>query len=647
VFSGVSEWTETRIKQLQTLKDIAFKIIAFISQFENELVKIWSKPKFVLNSNYVITLDRIAEKDIALVQKLLTHENFEAQVEEWQQLGIVDDSFKTTAVLEKQGRSQCLAKSFQYLPIDIKHFKDLELKILGLFDNLDAALDGWLIKSENYQALNTLMPKIGERVHTIYADPPYNVGPSEIPYVNNFKHSSWLTMMTNRLALAKSVLRKEGILCITIDHIELHRLRSLVEEIFNDELILGLVCIKNNPSGRSTVKGFSVASEYAIFVGSSGEASIGTVPRTEEQMSQYDQADELGKFQWRNFMRSGGANDLRQARPRLHYPLFISKDSVRIPKMEWDGQAKSWVPQERPRSGEQAAYPKSSEGTEYTWRLGVESLTRRIHDLRLRDSKDGKRIVEIRFRADEEGVLPKTIWDNKLFNATAYGTSLLGDIMGSTQYFSFPKSVHAVEECIRVCNIGSDGFVLDFFGGSGTTSHAVINMNRQDGGRRRYVLVEMAEYFDTVLLPRIKKVVFSNKWKDGKTAGGEGMSHFLKYCALEQYEDVLRRAKYGDADLFDDPNKDPYHQYVFLRDLKMLEALEVDTIKNKVKVDLSKLYDGIDIAETLSNLTGKWIKRITADPSNPLRAGSVEFDDGEVVDTKNLDWKRIKPLIWW
>ncbi|MBI4562569.1 MAG: hypothetical protein HY724_11050 [Candidatus Rokubacteria bacterium] len=118
-----------------------------------------------------------------------------------------------------------------------------------------------------------------------------------------------------------------------------------------------------------------------------------------------------------------------------------------------------------------------------------------------------------------------------------------------------------------------------------------------------------------------------------------GIRQFFKNMHLEQYDDALRRAKYADADLFNDPNKDPYHQYGFLRDLKMLEALEVDTKKNEVKVDLSKLYDGIDIAETLSNLTGKWIKRITA--------ASVEFEDGEVVDTKNLDWKRIKPLIWW
>jgi len=151
-------------------------------------------------------------------------------------------------------------------------------------------------------------------------------------------------------------------------------------------------------------------------------------------------------------------------------------------------------------------------------------------------------------------------------------------------------------------------------------------------------------------------VVFCEQWKDGKPAGGEGISHFVKYYELEQYEDTLRQATYEDADLFDNPYQDPYNQYVFLRDLKMLEALEVDLAQNKVKVDLSKLYplnpptpplikggyggiSGIDIAETLSNLTGKWIKRITPHV--------VEFEDGETVDLKNLDWRLIKPLIWW
>jgi len=174
VFSGESEWTEKRIKQLQVLKEIAFKIIDFISQFEDELVKIWNKPKFVLNSNYVITLDRIANKNIELVERILSHENFNKQGNEWRDLGIVDDGFDKSEILENSLIGKGLNKKYKFLPIDTKYFKDLELEVLGLFDDLDNALDGWLIKSENYQALNTILPKFKEKVQTIYIDPPFN-----------------------------------------------------------------------------------------------------------------------------------------------------------------------------------------------------------------------------------------------------------------------------------------------------------------------------------------------------------------------------------------------------------------------------------------------------------------------------------------
>jgi len=655
VFSGESEWNEKRIKQLQALKDIAFKIIDFISQFENELVRIWNKPKFVLNSNYVITLDRIikpsplmgedkGEGDGAnwkLLERILNHPNFNEQVKEWKELGIVDNDFKKNKIIETDLTGRHLSKKYQHLPLDTKYFKDLELEILGLFNDLDNSLDGWLIKSENYQALNTILPKFKEKVQAIYIDPPYNTDASEIIYANNYKHSSWMTLLENRLYLAKQVLNDSGILCITIDHVELHRLRAIVEEVFGEGAILGLVCIKNNPSGRSTVKGFSIANEYAIFVGTTDEAAIGTVPRTDEQLAQYNETDKLGKFQWRNFMRSGGENDFREARPRLYYPLFVTNNLARIPKMEWDEEDYSWILKEQPKRGEEVVYPKPPNGIEYTWRLGIETLKNRIDDLRVRVSREGKRILEIKFRLqdEDEGVLPKTVWDNKLFNATAYGTSLLRQILGGSQLFSFPKSVYAVEECIRVCNTKQNDFVLDFFGGSGTTAHAVINLNREDGGNRKYILVEMGDYFNTVLLPRIKKIIFSDKWKDGKSLEGKGISHFIKYYSLEQYEDTLRKVKYEDSDLFDNPNQDPYNQYVFLKDLKLLEALEIDYKKNKVKVDLNRLYDGIDIPETLSNLLGKWIKKITPD--------YVEFEDGEKINLKDLDYKLIKPLIWW
>jgi adenine-specific DNA-methyltransferase len=242
-------------------------------------------------------------------------------------------------------------------------------------------------------------------------------------------------------------------------------------------------------------------------------------------------------------------------------------------------------------------------------------------------------------RLKTEGALPVTWWDKSEYSASDYGTNLLTNILGKSNLFSFPKSVHAVEDCLRVANLDSGDLCLDFFAGSGTTAHAVINLNREDGGKRKYLMVEMAAYFDSVILPRIKKVVFSSKWKDGKSNGGKGTSHFLKYYQLEQYEDALRRAHYEDADLFNNPYADPYTQYVFLRDRKLLEALEVNLAANQVKVDLTKLYPGIDLSETLANLRGKRIRRITAD--------TVEFEDGERLDLRNLDYRLIKPLIWW
>ncbi|MHA1410803.1 MAG: DNA methyltransferase, partial [Candidatus Odinarchaeia archaeon] len=181
--------------------------------------------------------------------------------------------------------------------------------------------------------------------------------------------------------------------------------------------------------------------------------------------------------------------------------------------------------------------------------------------------------------------------------------------------------------------------VLDFFLGSGTTTAVAHKLGR------KWLGVEMGEHFYTVVLPRMKKILAYDKSgiskeKDVKEkynqdkAGG-----FFKYYELEQYEDTLRKTKYQDSDLFEIPNQSPYSQHVFMKDKKMLDALEIDYKNNKVKVDLSKLYPDIDIAETLSNLRGKYIKKISKD--------EVEFEDGEKVDLKNLDYRLIKPLIWW
>lgn len=595
VFSGMSKWTETRIKQLQTLKDTAFKIIAFISQFENELVKVWNKPKFVLNSNYVITLDRIAEKDIGIVEKLLAHKNCKQQIEEWQELGMVENSFKKSSVLDKDGKRKRLAKSYQHLPIDTKHFKDTELEILGLFDNLDSALDGWLIKSENYQALKTVLPKFREKVKCVYIDPPYNTGSDDFIYKDKFEHASWLTMMQNRLQIARDHLRPNGCIFVNIDDHEAANLKLLMDVVFSGENYIGTAVWKRTVSRPLSGGKILAAHDYVVAYQRTQAFEVNRLDVDDKEGYRNPDNDPRGPYKLQKFERT-----MAGARPTMTYKI---KTPV------------GWITR--------------------TWSGPPETYERLLAEKRIVFSRSGLPQYK-QFLEEMKGQLPSTWW--KIAGAYNQNAAFeLQELFGNIT-FDTAKPVGLVDRILKIAS-DRESIVMDFFAGSGPLAHAVIDLNRTGDYKIKYVMVEMADHFDTVLLPRIKKLSFSDTWEGGKAQQGKGIGHFIKYCTLEQYDDALRQSKYGEADLFDDPNMDPFHQYVFLRDLKMLEALEVDSKKNKVKVDLTKLYADIDIPETLSNLTGKWIKRITHD--------SVEFEDGEVVDTRNLDWKRIKPLIWW
>ncbi|HEV2474415.1 MAG TPA: DNA methyltransferase, partial [Chthonomonadales bacterium] len=147
-----------------------------------------------------------------------------------------------------------------------------------------------------------------------------------------------------------------------------------------------------------------------------------------------------------------------------------------------------------------------------------------------------------KWRINEEGLLPQTWWDKSLYSAPEYGTNLLTGMFGSAHSFMFPKSLHAVADCLRVAGLRRDlsGIVLDFFAGSGTTGHAIIELNRSDCGRRRFILVEMGNYFEDVLKARIVKALYSSQWIGGRPVGRDtGQSAAVKVLRLESYEDAL------------------------------------------------------------------------------------------------------------
>ena len=653
LFAGQNVWSAERLAQLQVLKEIAFKIIDFISQFEDELVKIWNKPKFVRNSHYVLTLDHVIAspaggEEIAsgterprndLFARLLAHPNLPQQVQEWRDLGMIGEDFKLEMLTQKDLTGAPLHPQYQYLPIDTKYFPDLELEILALFDDLDAALDGWLVHSENYQALNTLLPKFQEHVNCIYIDPPYNTAASEIIYQNQYKHSSWLSLLDDRIKLSYEYMTENAIICVAIDDFEYSSLKKIIEIIFGSENNLSTVVIRSNPHGRAMAAGFSQNHEYAIFFSKTSEAIVGRIPRDEKKQGRYSEQDEYGSFAWMNLRKTGvGSN--RVERPRLYYPIYVSSEGiVRVPSLIWSEQLGEWQPIDKAMNGENVVFPVDENGNQRVWNMGWERAQKEASQNLLGKLQGGNWQIFRKYRPNEEGALPNTWWDDAKYSATESGTNIIRALFGSREIFSYPKSIFLVEDCLLASNCSDNAFTIDFFAGSGTTAHAVMNLNRADGGRRKYILVEMGEHFNTVILPRIKKVAFSDKWKDGKASGGTGMSHFVKYYDLESYEDVLRRARYADADLFNNPYDDPYHSYVFLRDLKLLEALDVDVEHNAVHLHPERLYPDIDLAETLSQRRGKWIKRITAE--------YVEFQDGERLSLLEPDWEVLKPLIWW
>ncbi|MGB3902956.1 MAG: DNA methyltransferase, partial [Bacteroidales bacterium] len=275
-WEGAKEWSADRVNELQILKDIAFKIIDFISQFEDELVKIWNKPKFVKNSNYVITLDRI--KDISLVENILKHKNINEQIKEWQELGIVDENFKLDDIFTIDLLSRHLSEKYQHLPIDTKYFKDLELEILSQFEDLDKALDGWLIKSENYQALNTLLPKFKEKVQTIYIDPPFNLDSSDqFLYRTNYKDANWATLLENRLKLAKDWLNERGSIFVRCDYNGNWIVRCLMDEILGSENFRNEVIIGRTRAKQIVENQFVQKTESLFFYTNTNDSILNTV----------------------------------------------------------------------------------------------------------------------------------------------------------------------------------------------------------------------------------------------------------------------------------------------------------------------------------------------------------------------------------
>mgnify|MGYP003587244131 CR=1 FL=1 len=608
-WEGAKEWSAERVNELQILKDIAFKIIDFISQFEDELVKIWNKPKFVKNSNYVITPDRI--NDEKLIEKILKHDGIKEQIKEWQELGIVDKNFKKKDVFETDLTGKHLAGKYEHLPIDTKYFKDLELEILNRFDDLDKSLDGWLIKSENYQALNTILPKFKEEVQTIYIDPPFNLDSSDqFMYRTNYKDANWATLLENRLKIAKDWLNEKGSIFVRCDYNGNWIVRCLLDDIFEKNFV-NEIDIGKTAGKKKTGLSLAYTKDNIFFYAKDSNLVNETIKDTDRFSFYKEIVSILEKQKVEN-------------KEKLSDLLLNNLFWVDLDHRPGERQTNK----SRYLLGFKFQPPKGRH-----WVKSQEKLDQLYQDGKARIKDKNKK----NYYYNEKGI-PSEIDTNDLVIQVFLDTEIITDnwtdINGYSQSHDFQteNSEILLKRTIETSSNVAD-IIFDFFLGSGTTTAVAHKLGR------KWLGVEMGEHFYSVVLPRMKKVLAYDKSgisKEVKEYQGGG---FFKYYELEQYEEALANCKYEDGDLFNSPSQIQYQEYVFMKDEKMLKALEIDYEKEKVNVDLSKLYKNIDIAETLSNLSGKWIKKITDN--------ELEFEDGTKINIKDLDYKLIKPLIWW
>jgi adenine-specific DNA-methyltransferase len=531
-----------QLSKIKAIKKIGEKIITFLAQLENFQKKLWLKKKMVVECNYCITLDRVPKE---LYPEILSNN---AQIQEWIKLFAIDEiKAQDSGSLfpeNKVGFSNPLKVNFlsqnQFLVLDTAFFSEtFKWKLITSIEKFDEQSDSLLINADNFHALQLINKRYENAIDGVYIDPPYNTDASSILYKNDYKDSSFLSMMENRLSVSTGILSNQGIICVAIDDEEVSPLRSILERLFFSEL--GIVTVRSNPAGRKTKGRFAPAHEYALFFGNSEISTPGSLDLTEQRLARYPKEDENGRFSWANFIRSGN-NDKREDRPKLYYPIFAnaSENKIRIPEIKWNNEKNEYDLLEIPLENEVVVYPIIKQGDkiiEKNWQRGFVRVPNELSEYRVRRTGEGEVSVDFKTRLDESS-LPTTWWDKKEYASANYGASELKELFNEKP-FDFPKAKSLVIDCVKALNINSDSTVLDFFGGSATTGHAVIDLNREDQGKRKFILVEMGEYFNSVTKPRIQKVIYSKDWKDGKPISREGISHCFKYMRLESYEDTL------------------------------------------------------------------------------------------------------------
>lgn len=626
--------------KIKAIREISRKIIEFLSHIEDFQKMLFEKKKFVVRTDFCITLDMIPESFYEEIGKN------ESQVAEWKKLFGLDEALHSTR--GKKTLDVDFLKSHRHLVLDTMFFEqDFKDKVIESFDNLDQMIGGTIIKSENFQALNLLREKYSGKIECLYIDPPFNTGPTEILYKNNYKNSSWLTLMENRFVLAKFLMHENAVFVVAIDDYELSHLCELVDKLFN-QYDRSIVVVNHHPQGGYGTN-ITRTHEYALFM----------IPQGQEILKGLSKGADT---EYRPFMRSGrGENNFRFGRPNSFYAVLVDPRSSEVKGVEHPPEINQQYSKEKTKEGWLRIYPLGRAETERVWRLSYEGALIACKN-KVLACQNGRTIYQV-IEHKERRACVFSNWIDKRYNAGVYGTNLIADIMGDASVFSYPKSLYTVQDTIEaITHSNKRAYVLDYFAGSGTTAHATLSLNDKDGGMRKYILVEMGNYFETVLKQRIEKIMYSKEWKSGSPVSTEGYSHMFKYVYLEQYEDTLNNIAFIQKDKTMQETLDEFGDYL-LRYMLEFETRESATRLNMEKFQTpfdykiavtdngEKRETTVDLVETFNYLLGITVEKIRALKGNDrvYRAIFGKKNEEKIAiiwrNSKDIDLRKDKEFI--
>ena len=599
------------LAQVKAIKLVGEKIITFLAQLEDFQKKLWLKKKFVVGCDYCITLDRIPR---TLYPEIIANDE---QRKEWVRLFAIDE---IKGDMMTEGYSEPLTEKFlednPFLVLDTKFFSaEFKHKLVGSMEKVDEECNGLLINSENFQALELLQDKYRETVRGMYYDPPYNTKSNEFIYKDSFRHSSWMSMMGNRLALSSNLLNKYGAIMVSCDENENTNLKTVLNDVFSEENFLTDIIWQGG--GKNDQKYFSISHEYIqlflknkLFMDSTDirwlerkeniDLIYATFEKIKKQYPNDMKMQEKALKDWYKSLPDGEPAKRQKHFNRVEARGIFFPDNISKPE---NGYYYDVI---HPVTGKPCKKPKGG------WRFVEETMKQQLADDRVFFGKDETTVpCRKSFLKETEYESPSTViyLDNRV------STTLIKNLFNNKKVFNNPKYYLLIGRLLRLIG-DTESMFMDAFAGSGTTGHAVIYLNREDKGNRKYILCEMAEYFNSVTKPRIEKVIYSEDWKDGKPVSRKGISQCFKYIRLEQYEDTLNNLQLKNQRIdFDNENgKGDFEETYFLRymldtetkgDLFNLEwfknpfAMSIKTTKDNELVDTH-----VDMVETFNYLIG-------------------------------------------